>query len=335
MTAPRSERPNIVAVGAGRMGRGIAHMFAYAGLPVTLLDIKPRNAGDFAALASEARNEIHGNMKLLASLGILLEHQVGQALALINVCPAAVAGAVLDRADFILEAVPETREAKTQALALIGKSALAGAIVASTTSTFLVTELQQFIPAPERFLNTHFLNPAYLIPLVEISASPTTDEAVVQRTLALFTRIGKVPVRCSATPGYIIPRLQALLMSEACRMVAEGVATPEEIDKAITHGFGPRYATMGVLEFIDWGGVDILYYAGNYLAKALDSPRHAPPVEVEQMMRDGRTGLREGQGYYDFRNRDVAAYQQEKLSRFVTLLKSLGHIPAPGVADKD
>ena len=329
-----TESPHIVAVGAGRMGRGIAHMFAYAGLPVTLLDIKSRNAADFAALASQAREEITGNMIFLASLGIMTESQVKQALALINVCPASEAATVLGWADFVLEGVPETKEAKAQVLGLIGELAPMHAIVASTTSTFLVTEMQQLIPAPARFLNTHFLNPAYLIPLVEVSAGPTTDEDVVQRTLALFTRIGKVPVRCRAAPGYIIPRLQALLMSEACRMVAEGVATPEEIDKAITHGFGPRYATMGVLEFIDWGGVDILYYAGNYLAKALDSPRHAPPPEVEQMMLDGRKGMREGQGYYDFRNMDVARYQQEKLSRFVALLKSLGQMPAPGVPDQ-
>ena len=95
---------------------------------------------------------------------------------------------------------------------------------------------------PERFLNTHFLNPAYLIPLVEVSPSPDTDESVVEDVIALFETIGKVPVRCSASPGLIIPRLQSLIMAEACRMVEEGVATPAEIDKAITHGFGPRYA---------------------------------------------------------------------------------------------
>ena len=149
--------------------------------------------------------------------------------------------------------------------------------------------------------------------------------------IALFEAIGKVPVRCSAAPGYIIPRLQSLIMAEACRMVEEGVATPAEIDKAITHGFGPRYATLGVMEFIDWGGVDILYYAGHYLSKALDSPRHAPPEEVTRMMEDGRKGMREGRGYYDFRDMDVDAWQKEKLTRFVTLLDSLGQIPQPGV----
>jgi 3-hydroxybutyryl-CoA dehydrogenase len=116
-------------------------------------------------------------------------------------------------------------------------------------------------------------------------------------------------------------------------MIAEGVATAEDIDKAIMNGFGPRYTTMGAIEFIDWGGVDILYYAGNYLAKALNSPRHAPPAEVEQMMKDGRRGMRERQGYYDYRDMDVEAYQREKLKTFVTLLDSLGKIPKPGVPD--
>ena len=196
----------------------------------------------------------------------------------------------------------------------------------------LVTELQEWTTKPERFLNTHFLNPAYLIPLVEVSPSPDTDENVVEDVIALFEAIGKVPVRCSASPGLIIPRLQSLIMAESCRMVEEGVATPAEIDKAITHGFGPRYATLGVMEFIDWGGVDILYYAGHYLSKALDSPRHAPPEEVTRMMEDGRKGLREGRGYYDFRDMDVDAWQKEKLTRFVTLLGSLGQIPKPGVS---
>ena len=114
-------------------------------------------------------------------------------------------------------------------------------------------------------------------------------------------------------------------------MVDEGVASVAEIDKAIMNGFGPRYSTMGVIEFIDWGGVDIFYYAGHHLAKALGSERHEPPPEVEQMMKDGRRGMREGQGYYDFRDIDVEAFQREKLTRFVTLLRGLDKIPAPGV----
>ena len=157
---------------------------------------------------------------------------------------------------------------------------------------------------------------------------------VVADLIALLEAAGKVPVRCAASPGYIIPRLQSLLLSEAARMVHEGVASPEDIDKAITTGFGPRYTTMGAIEFIDWGGVDIVYYAGNYLAKALDSPRHAPPPEIEEMMADGRKGLREGQGYYDFRKMDVEQYRKDKLTKLVELMRFVDLLPAPGVPDK-
>ena len=322
---------HILAAGAGRMGRGIAHMFAYAGYPVALLDVKDRDEDGFRQLVDAALAEIEANLTFLSGLGHISPAQVNKVLDLIEVKPKASAPTAIGAADVIIEAVPETPEAKKHALELIGEHAGADAITTSTTSSMLVTELQQWVAQPERFLNTHFLNPAYLIPLVEVSAAPNTAESVALDIIALFESIGKAPVRCAAAPGYIIPRLQSLLMAEACRMVEEGVATPAEIDKAITHGFGPRYATLGVMEFIDWGGVDILYYAGHYLSKALDSPRHAPPEEVSRMMQDGRKGMREGHGYYDFRDMDVDAWQKEKLTRFVTLLGSLGQIPKPGV----
>ena len=321
----------ILAAGAGRMGRGIAHMFAYAGYPVALLDVKDRDEDGFRQLVDAALAEIEANLTFLSELGHISPAQVNKVLDLIEVKPKASAPTAIGAADVIIEAVPETPEAKKHALELIGEHAGADAITTSTTSSMLVTELQQWVAQPERFLNTHFLNPAYLIPLVEVSPAPNTAESVALDIITLFESIGKAPVRCAAAPGYIIPRLQSLLMAEACRMVEEGVATPAEIDKAITHGFGPRYSTLGVMEFIDWGGVDILYYAGHYLSKALDSPRHAPPEEVSRMMQDGRKGMREGRGYYDFRDMDVDAWQKEKLTRFVTLLGSLGQIPKPGV----
>jgi 3-hydroxybutyryl-CoA dehydrogenase len=328
---PRVTNRRILAAGAGRMGRGIAHMFSYAGYPVTLLDVKDRDEDEFRQLADAALAEIETNMMFLSGFGFIGPQQVASALELIRVEPRTSAESELGAADVIIEAVPETREAKQAALELVGEHARYDAVVTSTTSSMLVTELNQWVKRPDRFLNTHFLNPAYLIPLVEVSPSPETSESVTEDIIALYEAIGKVPVRCSSAPGYIIPRLQSLLMAEACRMVEEGVATPADLDKAITHGFGPRYATLGVMEFIDWGGVDILYYAGHYLSKALDSPRHAPPEEVTKMMEDGRKGMREGRGYYDFRNMDVDAWQKEKLTRFVTLLGTLGQVPKPGV----
>lgn len=323
-----AERARIVAVGAGRMGRGIAHMFAYAGIPVALLDLKPRDEAALAKLKAAALAEIKENLALLATVNVLDEAHIAPILGRITVHGAEEAGEVLKGAAFILEGVPETTEAKTHAFSTVSRHAPDDAIVTSTTSTKQVTELQDLISNPQRFMNTHFLNPAFLIPLVELSAGPQTAPETVEKVRELFTSVGKVPVECAPTAGYIVPRLQSLIMAEACRMIEQGVATAEDIDKAIMNGFGPRYATMGVLEFVDWGGVDILYYAGHYLADTLNSPAHAPPETVSTMMEQGKRGLREGQGYYDYRSMDVQAFQNEKLTRFVKLLDSLGQIPA-------
>ena len=187
-------------------------------------------------------------------------------------------------------------ELKREALARA--SALAGPepIIASTTSTILVDDLSGAVAHPERFLNAHWLNPAYLVPLVELSPGAGTDPAVTARLKALLEGIGKVPVVCAPRPGYIVPRIQALAMNEAARMVEEGVASAEDIDKAIKYGFGFRFAVLGMLEFIDWGGGDILYYASRYLTQALGSERYAAPEIVERNMREGRIGFTTGQG---------------------------------------
>ncbi len=109
-----------------------------------------------------------------------------------------------------------------------------------------------------------------------------------------------MPVVCAATPGFIVPRIQALAMNEAARMVEEGVASAEEIDKAIRYGFGFRYAVLGLLEFIDWGGGDILYYASRYLEGALGSDRYRAPDVISRNMQEGRIGLRTGSGFLDY-----------------------------------
>ncbi len=324
------ERKPIAAVGAGRMGRGIAHVFAFGGHPVSLIDLKPRGGAEFARLAEGARAEIEGNLRALAGEGAFSEAVVPAVMARIRVVRAEEAAAALAEADLVWEGVPERIEDKADALARMSAFA-PDAIIASTTSTMLVTELQRHVSRPERFLNAHFLNPAFLIPLVEVSPSPSTDEAVTQRLVAMLEAVGKVPVRCGASPGYIIPRLQALLLSEAARMVHEGVASAEDIDKAVRTGFGPRYSVMGPIEFIDYGGLDIAFYACHYMAKALNSPRHGPPPELDVLMKEGKRGLREGQGYYDWRGIDTDAYRRERFGQFVRLFGHLGGLPKPFV----
>jgi 3-hydroxybutyryl-CoA dehydrogenase len=185
------------------------------------------------------------------------------------------------------------------------------------------------VTGPARFINAHFLNPAYLIPLVEVSPAQATAEATVAKTRMLLESAGKVVVRCAASPGFIVPRLQAAAMNEAARLVEEGVATPEDIDRAVRAGFGPRYTAMGLCEFIDYGGLDILYYASNSMARALAAPRYEPPAIIRSLMQSGKRGAREGQGLYDWRGRDLAAYQRELVGRFVGLFRHLDLLRPP------
>ncbi len=316
------KKKTIAAVGAGRMGRGIAQVFAYAGHRVSLIDFKPRQQ-------RLGLGEIGTNLRFLADLGVLDAALVDTILGRIDFVAEAEGAAALTEAEVIFEGVTEVREIKADAFARICAAARPEAVIASTTSTMVVTELADLVTGPERFLNAHWLNPAYLIPLVEVSPSEKTAPEVIDDFIALLEAAGKVPVKCAASPGYIVPRIQALAMNEAARMVEEGVASAEDIDKAIRVGFGVRYATMGLIEFIDWGGGDILYYATRYLRQALDDPRFTSPDVVKRNMAEGKLGMHAGQGFYDYRSMDVEAYQRDMLTRFVHLLQHMDLVPPP------
>jgi 3-hydroxybutyryl-CoA dehydrogenase len=151
--------------------------------------------------------------------------------------------------------------------------------------------------------------------------------------MALLEEIGKVPVRCAPAPGYIVPRLQALLMNEAARMIEQGIATPADIDAAVRFGFGFRYATMGVVEFIDFGGLDILYHASRYLTQATGDERYAAPEIVNARMAEGKLGLKTGGlGLADYSHVEPHAWRRQVLARQLDMLRHLGLAPAPDAA---
>jgi len=331
MTTPR---PTIACLGAGRMGRGIAVAFAYAGHAVIMIDVKPRSAEQFATLEAEALGEISKTLASLARFGLLAEKEAEAVVARLSVVPLQESAAALADAGIVFEGVPELVDLKREVLATASKCVGPEIIVASTTSTILVDDLSGAVEHPERFLNVHWLNPAYLIPLVEISPGAATDPDVTARVKTLLEGIGKVPVVCAATPGFIVPRIQALAMNEAARMVEEGVASPEDIDKAIRYGFGFRYAVLGLLEFIDWGGGDILYYASRYLEGALGSDRYRAPEVIARNMRDGRIGLRTGAGFLDYSGLNLDAYREQRLGALVDLLRHF-ELARPPVLDRD
>lgn len=321
----------VAVVGAGRMGRGIALSYAFAGVPVVMLDLKKRTEEGRARLHDEAMAEIRRDLAFLVSVGLLDDFKMGEVVGRIGFAAETEAAQVLASASIIFEGVPEVLEAKQEAFAFVSHHAAPDAIVASTTSTFLVNELAELVKNPDRFMNAHWLNPAHLMPLVELSKGAKTSEDTVVQLKASLESVGKVPVICSAAAGYIVPRIQALAMNEAARLVEEGVASAEDVDKAIKVGFGLRFSVLGMLEFIDWGGGDILYYASKYLSGKVD-PRFESPAIIASNMNSQRNGIRDGVGFYDYDSIDVDAYRHARMQDFVEMLKSRKLLPEEGQA---
>lgn len=324
-----------VAVGAGRMGRSIATAFAYAGHRVAVVDLRERTPEQWQALQQEAVAEVRASLTSLADLGAFPLAQVESIVARVSWVNEPHADQALAQADMVFEGVPETIAAKQSVMARIGAACRTDAIITSTTSSILVTDLVPFVPHPERFLNIHWLNPAYLIPVVELSTHPLLDPSVLARAKDLMAAIGKLPVVCGPTPGYIVPRLQALVMNEAARMVQEGAATAQEIDMATRYGMGLRFAALGVIEFIDVGGNDILFHASREMAATIDPHRYATPDIVADKMNKGQLGLKTGSGFYDYDGRDIAAYRRDILSRTLGMLQHAGHWHPPATTTHD
>lgn len=319
-----STLPSVAALGAGRMGRGIALAYALRGRAVTIIDFKPRDEQAWAKLRDDAQEELGLTLRQMADLGALPADDVQACLDLIHLCPLADAAAALSGVQLVYEAVPETLAAKRDALGRLSQLVAPACLIASTTSTMLASELAPMVTHPERFMNAHWLNPAYLIPLVEVSAHPGTDPQAVKRLHDDLAGIGKVPVECACSPGYIVPRLQALVMNEAARMVEEGVATAEQMDLATRYGLGFRFAAIGVLEFIDFGGNDILYHASRYLADNVDPVRFAAPEIVERYMHEGRNGLRSAQGFHSYEGKNLEEYRRDVLARVLGMSRHFG-----------
>ncbi|MBI2204484.1 MAG: 3-hydroxyacyl-CoA dehydrogenase [Candidatus Rokubacteria bacterium] len=308
----------VAVLGPGRIGRPIAITFALGGCHVRLVDLKARAADETERMFTDARREMRRDLGLMAEEGVIKPSEVESALERIE---PHVGLDGLDDCRFVQEALPESRELKRETFARLGDHVPAETIVASTSSTISPSHLADALPGPERFLVAHWLNPAHVIPLVEVVPGPQTAEAVVAETIALLERLGKVPVRCGDSPGFIGPRLQVLLMNEAVRLVEEGVATPEDVDRAFKAGMGFRYAAMGIFEFIDWGGVDILYRASRFMTEATGDDRFRTTALVEEKIAKNELGPKTGRGFFDYAGARRDEFETEKMRALLRQLR--------------
>jgi 3-hydroxybutyryl-CoA dehydrogenase len=233
----------------------------------------------------------------------------------------------LGECGFVQEALPELLDLKREVLGRVSALVPPEAIVASTSSTISPKHMADAVRGPERFLVAHWLNPAHIIPLVEVVPGATTAGPVVERTVDFLEKLGKVPVRCADSPGFIGPRMQALLMNEAVRLVEEGVATPEDVDRAFKAGMGFRYASVGIFEFIDWGGVDILHRASGFLARALGDERFRPARLVEEKIARDELGPKTGKGFFDYAGDRREAFETAKVRDLLRQLRRQREAP--------
>jgi len=314
-----SEKSNSVAIlGIGRMATGLAVDLALNGCPVDIIDIKPRSDG-------EQRDKAAGLSVELTTAA----QQLGRDLADLP-APVYCTAAAADKSyDYLFEALPEEISAKQAAYAAMGETIAGATALCSMTSTFTVEELTSGIELPADMVVTHFMNPPWLVPFLEVVTPDDMADKNVEALFSFLRDTGHAPIRCKSSPGFVISRLQVALMNEAVRIMEEGVALPEDIDKAITHGWGYRFPVMGILEFVDAGGLDILHHAGHSVAEALNRPDLKSPALVGQKFAEGAYGTKTLKGLFDYGDgSQLASREATRLDRQVRLKALLDQFQA-------
>ncbi|MGD8321544.1 MAG: 3-hydroxyacyl-CoA dehydrogenase family protein [Gemmatimonadota bacterium] len=278
----------VAVLGAGTMGHGIAHVCAAAGCDVALYDV------DETAV-EKGLSRIRANLDKGVELGKVAADARDAALA--RIAPAtAVADAAAD-ADLVVEAVPEVLELKREIFAEVDRAAPDDALLASNTSSLSIEKIARALGDPSRFVGLHFFNPVHLMKLVEVVWGPDTSDATRMAAVAFTRRLGKEPVVVKDSPGFASSRLGIVLGMEAIRMVEEGVAAPEDIDKAMELGY--RHP-MGPLKLTDLVGLDVRLGIAEYLHETLGSDAFRPPELLKRMVQEGKLGKKSGQGFYDW-----------------------------------
>lgn len=278
----------VVVVGAGTMGHGIAQVAAMAGAEVVLVD---RTAELVDAGIARIRANLDAGVERGKVADELRSATLGRLRA--HTDPGAAAG----DADLCIEAVPERMALKRSVFEALEAHAPAHAILATNTSSLSVTAIQTGAADPTRVVGMHFFNPVHIMQLVEVVRGRQTAPDVVDDTVAFARRMGKEPIVVNDAPGFASSRLGIALGLEAMRMVEEGVASPADIDTAMTLGY--RHP-MGPLRLTDLVGLDVRLDIAEYLNEALGGDRFRPPDILREKVERGELGKKTGRGFFDW-----------------------------------
>ena len=197
----------------------------------------------------------------------------------------------------MIEAIVEDLDAKHALFAELEGIVRPDAILATNTSALSVTEIASAISTPERVVGMHFFNPAPLMPLVEIVKAELSSDAAVEAAYAVGERLGKQPIRCHDTPGFVVNRVLIPLLNDCLRVLDEARVSPEDLDTAMTAGAG---WPMGPCTLVDLVGIDVHVHASDALYEKLREPRMAPPPRIVAMRNAGLLGRKSGRGFYSY-----------------------------------
>lgn len=277
----------VAVIGAGTMGRGIAHVAALGGYRTILEDLLPHSL-------RKAESEIRTNLDKAVELGKVTAADAGAAVTRLE-----FAGSVEEaarEADLVIEAVPEEMESKIEIFTLLDKICRPGTIFASNTSSFSITEIASVTYRAKKCVGMHFFNPVHKMKLLEIVRGLETDDDTIATVVEVGKRMGKEVVVIKESPGFITSRVNAMIGNEAFYMLQEGIASAGDIDKALKLGLNHP---MGPFELVDLVGLDTRLHILEYLHKTLGEKYRPAPLLV-QYVKAGRLGRKAGRGVFEY-----------------------------------
>jgi 3-hydroxybutyryl-CoA dehydrogenase len=281
----------VAVVGAGLMGRGIGMEYALAGSQVALFN-------STAMSGQRALERARVDLSWLIDMGAIEPAAAESAAARLRVA-SDLADAVSET-DLIVESLPEKLDSKRELFSALDALAPPSAILASNTSTFPITRLAESLSHPHRVIGTHYLNPPFLMPPVEVIPGEKTSNETVLRVEEKLRAMGKAPLLVRReVPGFIWNRLQAALLREALWLVESGVARPEDVDLAMSKGLGRRYSLIGFFNAVDLGGIPTWLAVARGLFPEISAQSEPGPL-LPSLLAQGRTGAESGAGIYDW-----------------------------------
>lgn len=313
-----SEKKRIGVLGAGKMGLGIAQLFATKGYPVRVIyvyDDKTR---------CDAREVIRENLQVLVDNDAMDAAEIPAILDRIGFVdePEEIA----DFADIIFECIVEKLEVKQEYFARMDQIFPPQTILASNTSAISITEIAEKSEHKERIIGTHYWNPAYLIPLVEVIRTKYVSDEIAQATYDLLEEAGKCPVFVKKdVPGFLANRLQHALFREALRIIEDDIAEPQDVDKAIKYGFGMRLGICAPVEVMDMGGLDLTYNIHSYLFPHLENSTE-PSRLLTDNIAAGNLGFKTGKGLLEYTPEEIKRLNEELTEGLIKVARALGRL---------